>query len=207
MQPTPSDMTGARSDFDVSAKADAATLRETLRKKQESLNKLWDAYEAQEREVVKLKEKLSHAEAESLESESALTNLKMALEARDTRTRELDIELIRLRKFKEEAEPKVHSLEAQLRGAEDRYSKVFKLAEVVSEKAKYWQRGAEERDAWFDRHIGVFGEFKRALEERETMMSRLRTEAAGLETQETLRRQGLKGAHSGGSSDAPKKAP
>ncbi len=207
MQPTPSDMAVTRSDFDASSKADAATLREALRKKQESLNKLWDAYEAQEREVVKLKEKLAHADGERLESESALTNLKMALEARDTRIREMDIELIRLRKFKEEAEPKVHSLEAQLRAAEDRYSKVFKLAEVVSEKAKYWQRGAEERDTWFDRHIGVFGEFKRALEERETMMSRLRAEASGLETQETLRRQSLKSAHPGASSEPAKKTP
>ena len=207
MQPTPSDMTGSRGDFDFSSKGDAAALRDNLRKKEESLKKLWDAYEAQERDISMLKEKLSHAEAATLEHDSSQTNLKLALEARDTRIREIEIELIRLRKFKEEGEPRVHSLEAQLRGAEDRYSKVFKLAEVVSEKAKYWQRGAQERDAWFDRHIGVFGEFKRALEERETLMARLRAEAAGLESQETLRRQSLKAASTGSASEGSKKSP
>ena len=181
------DMNELRGEAGAASQANVQNLKDELAKKQSALVKLWDSYEHQERDLAALKDRIAFLEQEHLQKDNIIANLKVHTESKDGRLRESEIEVIALRRSKEENEPKVKSLESQLRAAEDRYAKVLKLWEASYESAKFWKKAAEDRDAWFDRHIGAFGDFKRALDERDDMIQRHRKEAASLEIAETAR--------------------
>jgi hypothetical protein len=185
------DVNAIRGEAAADAQANAQGMRDELAKKQSALVKLWDSYEMQEREISSLKDRIAFLEQEHLQKDNIIANLKVHAESKDGRLRESEIEVIALRRHREESEPKVRSLESQLRQAEDRYAKVLKLWEASYESAKFWKKAAEDRDHWFDRHIGAFGDFKRALDEREDMLQRHRKDAASLEIAETARKRAM----------------
>jgi len=185
------DMNALRGEADAASQANAQALKDELAKKQSALVKLWDSYEHQERDIAALKDRIAFLEQEHLQKDNIIANLKVHGESKDGRLRECEIEVIALRRHKEESEPKLKSLESQLRAAEDRYAKVLKLWEASYESAKFWRKAAEDRDAWFDRHIGAFGDFKRAIDEREEMLQRHRKEASSLEIAETARKRSM----------------
>lgn len=185
------DMNALRGEADAASQMNLQSLKDELAKKQSALVKLWDAYERQERDSAALKDRIAFLEQEQLQKDSIIANLKVHTESKDGRLRDSEIEVISLRRHKDESEPKLKSLEQQLRGAEDRYAKVLKLWEASYESAKFWKKAADDRDAWFDRHIGAFGDFKRALDERDDMIQRHRKEAASLEIAETARKRAM----------------
>lgn len=193
MRPS-SDMSSMRGEMDAASAANAQALKEELSKKQAALVKLWDSYEMQERDIAALKDRIAFMEQESLQKDSIIANLKVHTESKDGRLREHEMEIIALKRHKDESEPKIKSLEAQLRASEDRYAKVLKLWEASYEAAKFWRKSCEERDLWFDRHIGAFGDFKRALDERNEMLAKHRKEASALEIAESARKRALEGA-------------
>ena len=185
------DMNALRGEADAAAQANMASLKDELAKKQSALVKLWDSYEHQERDIAALKDRIAFLEQEHLQKDNIIQNLKVHTESKDGRLRDSEMEVIALRRHKEESDPKLKSLESQLRAAEDRYAKVLKLWEASYESAKFWRKAVEERDSWFDRHIGAFGDFKRALDERDDMLVRHRKEAASLEIAETARKRAM----------------
>ena len=195
------DMAASRGEAFEASHANTQQLKDELEKKKAALFKLWDSYEMQERDIAALKDRIAFLEQEHLQKDNIIQNLKVHTESKDGRLRDSEIEVIALRRHKDEADPKIKTLESQLRAAEDRYAKVLKLWEASYESAKFWRKSAEDRDAWFDRHIGAFGDFKRALDEREEMLMRHRKEAASLEIAETARKRSMEAqkAH-----DAPK---
>jgi septal ring factor EnvC (AmiA/AmiB activator) len=185
------DMAASRGEASDASHANVQQLRDELEKKKAALFKLWDSYEMQERDIAALKDRIAFLEQEHLQKDNIIQNLKVHTESKDGRLRESEIEVIALRRHKDESDPKIKTLESQLRAAEDRYAKVLKLWEASYESAKFWRKSAEDRDAWFDRHIGAFGDFKRALDEREEMLLRHRKEAASLEIAETARKRSM----------------
>ncbi len=185
------DMNSIRGEVDAASQANIQHTKDELAKKQAALVKLWDSYELQERDIAALKDRIAFIEQEMLQKDSIIANLKVHTESKDGRLRESEIEVISLKRATEVSEPKIKSLEAQFRAAEDRYAKVLKLWEASYESAKFWRKAAEDRDRWFDRHIGAFGDFKRALDEREEMLARHRKEAASLEIAETARKRAM----------------
>jgi septal ring factor EnvC (AmiA/AmiB activator) len=183
------DMSAMRGEMDAASQANLQQLKDELAKKQSALVKLWDSYEHQERDIAALKDRIAFLEQEMLQKDNIIMNLKMHTESKDGRLRETEMEAIALRRHKDESEPKIRSLETQLRAAEDRYAKVLKLWEASYESAKFWRKAAEDRDRWFDRHIGAFGDFKRAIDERDEMLKGHRKEAAALEIAENARKR------------------
>ena len=100
------------------------------------LAKLWDAYEKQEKELAALKEKVGHLENDLMDRERIIKSLKDVLESRDRRTRELEIEMTSLRGDKSGWEPRLKSLETDLRLERERFAKLFALAEELEEEVK-----------------------------------------------------------------------
>jgi septal ring factor EnvC (AmiA/AmiB activator) len=190
-------MSAIRGEVDSASRLNEQKIRDELEKKQAALIKLWDSYELQERDISALKDRISFLEQELLQKDSIIANLRSHTESKDSRLRDTEIDLISMKRFKEESEPKIKNLEQQLRSADDRYAKVLKLWQATYESAKFWRKACEERDQWFDRHIGAFGDFKRAMDERDDMIARHRKEAASLEIDEAARRAALPQADAG----------
>ncbi|HEX9710382.1 MAG TPA: hypothetical protein VGB42_10520 [Candidatus Thermoplasmatota archaeon] len=187
-------MAALRGEIDTAHRDSESRMREDLKKAADKLQKLWDAYEMQERDVVKLKERISFIEQELLQKDNIIANMRAALESRDTRLREEEIELVTARRSLESAEPKIKSLESQLRNAETRYSNVLKLWQASYESARFWKKAHEEQNEWFESHLGLVGNLSRALDERQDMLARVRRESAALDIEEQARRAALKGA-------------
>jgi chromosome segregation ATPase len=185
-------MEALRGEIGSVSRDNEAKLQADLKKAADKLGKLWDAYEMQERDVVKLKERISFIEQELLQKDNIIATLKATMEARDNRLREQDIELTAAKRSLDAAEPKIRSLESQLRGAENRYSNVLKLWQASYESARFWKKAHEDQNEWFESHLGLVGNLSRALEERQDMLNLVRREAAKLDIQEEARRKALK---------------
>jgi chromosome segregation ATPase len=135
------------------------------------LAKLWDAYEKQEKELAVMKEKVGHLENDLMDRDRIIKSLKDVLETRDRRTRELEIELTSLRGDTSSWEPRIKSLETDLRLERERFAKLFALAEELEEEVKVAKKAIESRDEWYRNHIDVLGNIQRAMDDYDKMMS------------------------------------
>jgi len=137
------------------------------------LAKLWDAYEKQEKEMAALKEKVGHLENDLMDRERIIKSLKDVLESRDRRTRELEIEMTSLRGDKSGWEPRLKSLETDLRLERERFAKLFALAEELEEEVKLAKKAIATRDEWYRNHVDVLGDLQRAMTDYDVMMAQL----------------------------------
>jgi len=137
------------------------------------LAKLWDAYEKQEKEMAALKEKMGHLENDLLDRDRIIRSLKDVLEARDRRTRELEIEMTSLRGDKSGWEPRLKALETDLRLERERFAKLFALAEELEEEVKLAKKAIAARDEWYRSHVDVLGDIQRAMDDYDKMMAQL----------------------------------
>ena len=137
------------------------------------LAKLWDAYEKQEKEMAALKEKVGHLENDLMDRERIIKSLKDVLESRDRRTRELEIEMTSLRGDKSGWEPRLKSLETDLRLERERFAKLFALAEELEEEVKLAKKAIAARDEWYRTHVDVLGDLQRAMQDYDVMMAQL----------------------------------
>jgi chromosome segregation ATPase len=137
------------------------------------LAKLWDAYEKQEKEMAALKEKVGHLENDLMDRERIIKSLKDVLESRDRRTRELEIEMTSLRGDKSGWEPRLKSLETDLRLERERFAKLFALAEELEEEVKLAKKAIAARDEWYRTHVDVLGDIQRAMQDYDVMMAQL----------------------------------
>jgi len=137
------------------------------------LAKLWDAYEKQEKELAALKEKVGHLENDLMDRERIIKSLKDVLESRDRRTRELEIEMTSLRGDKTGWEPRLKSLETDLRQERERFARLFALAEELEEEVKLAKQAIAARDEWYRSHVDVLGDLQRAMTDYDVMMAQL----------------------------------
>jgi len=137
------------------------------------LAKLWHAYEKQEKEMAGLKEKIARHDNDLMDRDRIIRSLKDVLETRDRRTRELEIELTSIRGDKSAWEPKLKSLETDLRLERERFAKLFALAEELEEEVKVAKKAIESRDEWYKNHVDVLGNIQRAMDDYDKMMTTL----------------------------------
>lgn len=145
-------------------------IRKELLAERERLAKLWDAYEAQEKEVNALKNKIVVLERELSEKDRIVKSLKDVLEARDRENRELEIEVTGLRGDKASFEPRIGELTKALRVEKERFAKLFRLAEELDEELRTARKEIGARDEWFRIHVEQLRGVGKAIDERDTMI-------------------------------------
>ncbi len=155
---------------DPSTDASGMNIKRELEKERQRLAQLWDAYEDQEKEVNRLKERVVQLERDLEEKERIIRSLRDVLAARDTENRELHIATTSLRTEKNQWDPRLKDLEQNLRMEQDRFAKLFKLAEDLDTELKEARRQIEVRDQWFKKNVMGMANIRRAIEERESMV-------------------------------------
>lgn len=148
----------------------AEDLRREFLAERERLAKLWDAYEAQEKEVSALKNKITVLEREISEKDRIVNSLKDVLEARDRENRELEIEVTALRGDKASFGPKVSELTKALRVEKERFAKLFQLAEELDEELRVARKEISARDEWFRIHVDQLRGISKAIDERDDLI-------------------------------------
>lgn len=135
-------------------------------KDQERLAKLWDAYEAQEKEYESVLKKISVLEAKIKEKDRINETLRKVVEARDQELRELEIKSTALEQSLSRAEPKVEELTRSHKIEKDRYGKLFAIAEELEEELAVARREIEARDEWYKRNISVLENLSTSIQDR-----------------------------------------
>ena len=149
--------------------------KDAFEKEKLRLAKLWEAYEVQQRDVEGLNAKILGLEKEIDEKERIVKSLKEVLEMRDKEIRELDIERSKLRHRNAELEPRIESLETDMRSEMERFSKLFALAEDLEADLNKAKSQIVHRDVWFKENIGVFKGISDAIEDWEVQINKTDT--------------------------------
>ncbi len=139
-------------------------------KDQERLAKLWDAYEAQEKEYEGVLKKISVLEAKIKEKDRINETLRKVVEARDHELRELEIKATALEQSLARAEPKVDELSRQHKLEKERYGKLFAIAEELDEELAVARKEIEARDHWYKRNISVMENLGSSIKDRTVLI-------------------------------------
>jgi len=139
-------------------------------KEQERLAKLWDAYEALEKdftqsneEILKLKEKLKGTEEE-------LGTLKEVLDKRDEEIRNLDVKLTKMKNIQNTYEPKIEKLEESLEKEREKLAKLFEISEEMEQELDISRQGIAARDNWFMHNVEVFDRLCKSIRDRRAII-------------------------------------
>lgn len=143
-------------------------------KDQERLAKLWDAYEAQEKEFESALKKIAVLEAKVKEKDRINETLRKVVEARDSELRELEIKCTALEQSLGRAEPKIEELTRQHKVEVERYNKIFAIAEELEEELAVARREIEARDEWYKRHLSVLEKLSDAIKDRSMLIESAR---------------------------------
>ncbi|MFA5771816.1 MAG: helix-hairpin-helix domain-containing protein [Thermoplasmata archaeon] len=148
----------------------------------ERLAKLWDAYEIQERELQQDKEKITKINEIAADKDRIIISLKHVLETRDAELRNAQVELNKLKREREEYQPKAEELQRLYREEKDKLSKLFILAQELDTNLSAAKQDILVRDEWFKTHVEAFRGAQRVVESYDRMMreSRERREARPL---------------------------
>ncbi|HID73796.1 MAG TPA: hypothetical protein EYP43_01960 [Thermoplasmata archaeon] len=139
--------------------------KEEYEKERIRLAKLWEAYEGQQRDIDEMNAKITGLERELDEKERIIKSLKEVLEMRDKEIRELDIERSKLKHRNAELEPRIESLERDMKHELERFSKLFALAEELENELNKAKEEIKIRDKWFKENIAVFRGLAAAIED------------------------------------------
>ena len=139
---------------------------EESKKDQERLAKLWDAYEAQEKEYEGVLKKISVLEAKIKEKDRINETLRKVVEARDQELRELEIKSTALEQALARTEPKVEELTRTHKLEKERYGKLFAIAEELEEELAVARKEIEARDSWYSRNISVMENLAGSIKDR-----------------------------------------
>ena len=139
----------------------------------ERLAKLWDAYEIQERELAEAKEKIRVLEQELEEKVTMLDTLKGVIEARDKDVRDVEVKLAALEKMHSKCGGKTEEMGKELDRANERFTKLYAIAEEMENELKDVRKKLQLRDEWFKDNIDIIKRMVKSIEERESLIAPL----------------------------------
>ncbi len=142
-----------------------------LTKERERLEKLWDAYEIQEREFKEAEAKINLLAKQLKEKDKIIDGLKSLLAQRDEEIRELQLEKANLQNVQESDGSASKDLKAQVADLKSKYRKLFTLADDLESELSNAYKGIEKRDDWFNSYIATFLNLQPAIKERKRFIT------------------------------------
>lgn len=125
-----------------------------LKKEQERLAKLWNAYEMQEKESGACKQKIAELEKTLADREIMIEGLNRAVAERDERIRSNEAKILAL----ESSETKMQELANKYEKEKERLEKLYLLSKELDTELANMKKEVEVRDRWF---LGVEASFKK----------------------------------------------
>ena len=145
-----------------SAESEKDQFRHKFEEEQERLEKLWDAYKAQERELTQLREKVPRLESELRAKDAGVADAEAAIDQKEDEIRRLDQELGESRqkvadleaaredlKNLEGMKSQIEELETRYEEEKERLAKLYVVYEELEAERDGLKRQVDERDAWF----------------------------------------------------------
>jgi len=144
----------------------APNVYDELKKEQERLAKLWNAYEMQEKELGACKQKIAGLEKTLADREIMIEGLNRAVAERDERIRNNEAKMPAL----ESSKTKIQELTNKYEKEKERLEKLYLLSKEMDAELANMKKEVEARDRWF---LGIEESIRKianALGERSKMI-------------------------------------
>ncbi|MDG6220550.1 MAG: hypothetical protein QCI38_03780, partial [Candidatus Thermoplasmatota archaeon] len=99
--------------------------------------------------------------------------LKGVVEARDRDVRDVEVKLAALEKVHAKCGSKTEEMEKELQRSNNRFTKLYSIAEEMESELKDLRKKLSTRDEWFKDNIEIIKMMGRAIEAREAMIAPL----------------------------------
>jgi len=165
-------MSGDDEDGEKTPVVQVSDLEDRLGEETERLLKLYDAYEAQEKELVNLKAEIEVLEKEIVEREIEKESLEALLSEKDNRIRDLELKATKSTKQVDFLEPELQKMEEKYTREKERLGKVFGIAEELDNDLKLAVVEMKARDDWYVDHMALFEDLNKAIKERYELIER-----------------------------------
>ena len=130
-----------------------AQLESSLSLEQQRLEKLWDAYEQQEKDLNASLDQINILEADIQTKETMISSLQELLAERDTKVRELEVERQRQGKVEAEYEPKIQEMQSTIGDQTEKYERLLSITQEMEDELDLARRSLHARDNWFNLNI------------------------------------------------------
>ncbi|MCK5774281.1 MAG: hypothetical protein KAH57_10880 [Thermoplasmata archaeon] len=136
------------------------------------LAKLWDAYEALDKENKYTLASIKELNDKAREKDRIVLTLRELIESRDTDNRKLDIQRSSLQNQVEDLKIRYEDQLSDLEKERSRYRKLYRITEDLEIEVDSLRKGVEERDQWFKSNLMPLSEIPTLLELRQKMIGR-----------------------------------
>ena len=130
-----------------------AQLESSLVLEQQRLEKLWDAYEQQEKDLNAALDRINFLEADIETKETMIASLQELLTERDTRITELEVERQRQSKIEAEYEPRIKTMEENMTDQTEKYDRLLSITQEMEDELDLARRSLHARDSWFNANV------------------------------------------------------
>ena len=142
-----------------------AQLESSLSLEQQRLEKLWDAYEQQEKDLNASLDRINILEADIQTKETMISSLQELLTERDAKLRELEVERQRQGKVEAEYEPKIGEMEGTISDQTEKYERLLSITQEMEDELDLARRSLHARDSWFNSNVSSLESIAEVIKE------------------------------------------
>jgi len=152
-----------------------------LKTAKERLMKLWDAYEAQEKEMAAAMARIRDLEEREKDKERIIETLRELVDTKDEELRKLEVKESSLGKESADYKERLKETMDSLALERSRYKKLYVLTQDLEAEVDRLTRELEVRDRWFRDNMSFFEELPTRVGKRLEMIPRAGTRRSLLE--------------------------
>ena len=142
-----------------------AQLEGSLSLEQQRLEKLWDAYEQQEKDLNAALDRINFLEADIATKETMITSLQELLTERDTRITQLEVERQRQSKVEAEYEPRIQAMDTTMNDQTEKYDRLLSITQEMEDELDLARRSLHARDSWFNSNVSSLESIAEVIKE------------------------------------------
>ena len=145
-------------------------LEDALATETERLQKLFAAYEGQEKDLLDARAEIEVLEKEIIEREIEKEAQESLIAEKDFRIRDLEMKATKADKRVEHLEPELEKMEEKYSREKDRLGKIFNIATELDDDLKLAVAEMKVRDDWYVSHMTLFEDLNKAIKVRYDMI-------------------------------------
>ena len=130
-----------------------AQLENSLGQEQQRLEKLWDAYEQQEKDLNASLDRINYLESDIETRQTMIASLQELLTERDTKLRDIEIQRQRQSKIAAEYEPKIKEMQGIIEDQTEKYERLLSITQEMEDELDLARQSLQARDGWFNANI------------------------------------------------------
>ena len=111
-----------------------AQLENSLGQEQQRLEKLWDAYEQQEKDFNASLDRINYLESDIETRQTMITSLQELLTERDAKLRDIEIQRQRQSKIAAEYEPKIKEMQGIIEDQTEKYERLLSITQEMEDE-------------------------------------------------------------------------